>query len=175
MQWTWKGSVEDTNVTKTQCWLSRRLQPENTGVTRHIHERPVWGRGYVCVPPGTAPHSRCVMEETWAERTRWLQEGGCRVELPGSTGNTVEEWGGGQSGGRPSERWWVKVQLWGTKEPPGFCPGGANITLGRFKPGWGRGLRDRNPPHPASKHPFLSQNHEDLRGQLLPLQSTLPT
>ena len=101
MQWTWKGSVEDTNVTKTQCWLSRRLQPENTGVMTHTHERPVWGRGYVCAPPGAAPHSRCVMEETWAERTRWHQEGGCRVELPGSTGNNVEELGGGgQSGGR---------------------------------------------------------------------------
>lgn len=44
MQRTWKGSVEDTNVTKTQCWLSRQSQPENTGVMRHIHERTVWGR-----------------------------------------------------------------------------------------------------------------------------------
>lgn len=52
------------------------------------------------------------------------------------------------------ERWWVKVQLWGTKEPPGFCPGGANIALGRFKPGGGRGLRDRNPPPPSFKTSF---------------------
>ena len=37
------------------------------------------------------------------------------------------------------ERWWVKVQLWGTKEPPGFCPGGANSALGKFKPGGGGG------------------------------------
>lgn len=148
MQWTWKGSVEDTNVTKTQCWLSRRLQPENTGVTRHIHERPVWGRGYVCVPPGTAPHSRCVMEETWAERTRWHQEGGCRVELPGSTGNTVEEWGGGQSGGRPSERWWVKVQH---KGAPRLLSRGSQYYFREVQAWVGEGAERQKPPPPSFK------------------------
>lgn len=95
MQWTWKGSVEDTNMTKTQCWLSRRLQPENTGVMRHIHERPVWGRGYVYVPPGTTPHSSCVMEETWLRGPGGIKNGAVEWSFQEAQGT---QWRSGEGG-----------------------------------------------------------------------------
>lgn len=77
------------------------------------------------------------MEETWAERTGGSQEGAVEWSFQETQGT---QWRSGGSAWWEAEvqRWWVKVQLWGTKEPSRLPSRGASNALGRFKPG-GRG------------------------------------
>lgn len=134
---------------------------------------------------GTPSHSRSVLEDRWAERTRRHQEEGApkwreseglgqhRKHLGPSLAEAwvpVGKWEAGLQS-------WLNAPLWSTKESPRLLPGMGRLdpcsALGRFRPEGSGALGERQPhPCPVAFLPHLRiMALKDLQDQLCLLQS----
>lgn len=133
---------------------------------------------------GTPSHSRSVLEDRWAERTRRHQEEGApkwreseglgqhRKHLGPSLAEAwvpVGKWEAGLQS-------WLKAPLWSTKESPRLLPRMGRLdpcsALGRFRPEGSGGWERQPQPCPVAFLPHLRiMALKDLQDQLCLLQS----